>query len=430
LGAVLVIFVFCQRLSADVIYNILAVNSTDTIKEEEVKLFLPKEIRMEDVVDAAGLKVDYDVQENLYFVTGKVSLEPKESRTLKVKLKDVWKIHEQDIQEIKEQVDLSIERLKDTEYYDLAKVKKESLMQRLDFIVDQQKKVSGDVEKRIDQYRTYLTEVEDIRSNSMSVKYWRAQPPTKDTTKTVEYFVRMENEGPKPVNTAEQKYYLPSEIKPENIVDLQGFDIRYDEQKGASYLTRSEDLAPGEVKTFQITLADVWNIDPSNIENLRERTRKAFKLLEKTEYSESAKYLVDNVKEKLEVIELAQAQQKDMKGHISDYRYNTKAYQEALKDVESMESLLEAVRENLERSKLKNVLEKIRSLRSIVDLAKSVFKKPHVNTAWKIILGIIIFVGILTTIHFAIWGKRSREAKLKRLDEAANAQANEQNKQT
>ena len=166
-------------------------------------------------------------------------------------------------------------------------------------------------------------------------------------------------------------------------------------------------------KCYDMGIIDVWNISQIDIDNLKDRAQKAFKLLEKTSYADSAKYLVANIKSNLEKIEASQSIQREIKEHISAYRTNSKYYESAKNDVESLEELLEAVRENLERSQLKNVLQKIKALRSVSEIAKAIFgKKPSINNTQKIILGIIIFVAIFSTTFFIIWGNRSKAAKL------------------
>lgn len=404
---------------ADLYINILAVNGTDEPKEKDIKHFLPKEIKEGDVIDAGGLSVDYDIEQGQYYLHGPVSLQAKETKTIKVRIRDLWKFDRTDAEVLKEQINLNIERIKDTEFYDAGLAKKDELFKKLDYIVQQQEIFADNIEGRIEKYRTYATDIVQIREDAISVKYWRSELPTADPDKLFNYIVEVTND------TAEQKkvnpkFYLPKEVRPEHIIDAKGFEVRFDEIQGVSYLTKEEDLGPNEKKRFDIQIKDIWNIKQSEIEGLKERTRKAFKLLERTEYAESANYLVKNIKDNLEKIEASQARQKTITEHISAYRANIGYFEIAEKDVQALEDLLAAVREELERSKLRNVLQKVRSFKSIADIAEAIFgTKPSPNTAWKIITGIVIFVGIFTAIHFAIWGRRSQAAKLEEAKKAA-----------
>ena len=400
---------------ADVNINILAVNATDQQKDKDIKSYLPKELSGDDILDAGGLTVDYDVSQAAYYVYGTVGLAPKESRTFKIRVRDVWKISDEQVTDIKKQIDDGFSHVQNTDYAKTAEVRKEDLARRLDTILAQQSSAT-DVGKRIDNYRVYSKELEKVRNNALSVNYWRGKPD-EPTTGVVKFIIDLENPTDK-ATVNKQPTYLPLEVKPEHIIDAQGFEYKYDAQKGQPYLSKEEELAPGEKKHYEVTLADIWKVPQTEIDNLKERTRKAYDLLKKTEYADSAKYLVDNIKTNLTKIEDSQAQQRSIKEHISAFRTNQEYFKSAQKDVESLEHLLQAVRENLERSILKNVLQKIKSLKDISQIAEAIIgTKPSINNAWKIITGIVIFVAIFTGLHFAIWGRRSRDAKLKKLEE-------------
>lgn len=415
------LFFLKNVLAADLNVNILAVNGTDVPKEKEIRYKLPKELGADDIVDAAGLNLDYDVNQGAYIVSGKVNLGPKESKTFKVRIHDVWKVEDQDIKDIKNQIDESIKRIQNTEYTTIGETRRQNLVQRLDYIMEEQNKYADDVETRIDRYRVYAKELEQIRKDALSVSYWRTKPPQAVDSRLLKYVIELENPQKEKTLKTTNKHYLPDEVKPEHIVDNQGFNIHFDPDKGQSYLQKEEELKPGEKKKYEVTIMDVWSIPQTDIDNLKERSRKAFKLLENSEYKDSASYLIDNIKVNLTKVEESQAQERDIKGHISAFKTNEKFYDSAKEDVQALEDLLNALRENLERSKVKNVLQRIKTVKGVGDIAEAIFgTKPSINTAWKIIMGVVIFVGLLTFAHFMIWSKRSKDAKLKNLKEEAN----------
>ncbi len=408
-----IIFVIGHTINvyADIIINILAVNGTNQTKEKKISQYLPKELTRDDILDTAGLNVDYDVEKGAFYVYGTVRLGPKQTKTFKIRVRDVWKINKKEINDIKVQIEESLKRIKGTKFYKVGQIKKESMFHQLDYILQEQEKYADDIEKRIDNYRIYSKEVERIRNNALSVAYWRAKLPSKEKRKTINFVVEIENPYNVPYKI-DKRYYLPSEVKPEHFIDTFGFDVRYDAKRGQPYLIKEEELKPKEKKKYVFEIIDIWHIPQESIENLKDRTRYAYKLLEHTEYADSAKYLVNDIKKNLEAIEKSQEKKRNVNEHISAYRVNLKRFNRAKKDVETLESVLNAVRAELERSKLKNVLNRIRMFRGIADVVRSVFKKPAENTAWKLITGIVILVGVLTVIHFAIWAKRSKDVKI------------------
>ena len=398
---------------ADLTVNILAVNGTDEKKEKKIHHLLPKELTAEDILDTAGLEVDYDINEEAHVLKGTITLEAKETRTFKVRVRDVWTIDEQEIKDIKDQIDEGLTRIEGSEYYETGVTKKETLLKRLNYIVSQQEEFSDNAQKRIDRYRIYDRELKEIRSNALSVSYWKSKPPSPDDGNVVKFVIEVENPSEDELKVVKQKHYLPAEVKPEHFVDTLGFDISYDALEKQSFLTKEEELRPGEKKRYDFSIIDIWKLDMQEVENLKDRARKAYKLLEKSEYGKSAEYLIGSIKANIERIEASQGQDENIKDHISTFRVNTKRYESAKKDVDALEDLLKALRENLERSMLKNVLQKIKSLESIADIAEAAFgTKPSMNNAWKIIMWIMICVGVFTAFHFTVWGKRSKASKI------------------
>ena len=65
--------------------------------------------------------------------------------------------------------------------------------------------------------------------------------------------------------------------------------------------------------------------------------------------------------------------------------------------------------EDLDRKKVKNVLERLKALRGLQQLSEALFQRRlSMNVTWKIIFGTIGFVGVFTAFHFFIWARRSK----------------------
>ncbi|MGE0269567.1 MAG: hypothetical protein AB7S78_14045 [Candidatus Omnitrophota bacterium] len=404
--------------AADVIINILAVNGTDTVKEKKIEQLLPKELKLDDILDPAGLEIKYDVDTGSYAVVGSVQLEPKESKTLRIRVKDVWLINRPDIQAIKDQIESNFQRVVGTEFAESAAIKKESLLKRLDYIVSQQEVNADNAGKRIDRYRVNEKEMNEIRNNAVSIKYWRSRPPSPEEANIFRLILQAENPSLDKAITKEQVHYLPKEVKPEHILETADFEVKYDALKGQSFLWKEEELQPGERKRYEISIIDIWNIKQPNIENLRDRTRSTFLFLENTQYADSAQFLVSSIKKNLESIESSQGQEKDIAQHIMDYRSNIEFYGQATKDVEALEELLEVVREKLVRSRLENVLEKVRSLKNVSDISKAIFENNSLlNEGGKTILGVIIGIGIIIVIAFFYFLSKSKDVVIEESEE-------------
>ncbi len=418
-----------KNSSADLYINILAVNGADVAQDKEINHVLPKELAKEDVVDTDGLELKYDVDAGAYSVTGVVKLGAKDTKTYKVRVRDVWKVDENEIVQIQEEIDKNLARIKDTEFFPTGQIKRESLIERLDFIVKQQEKFADNIEKRIGRYRIYEKELSEIRTNALSVKYWKSRPPTPDEADIFTYIIELENPNDEEEAILSPKHYVPKEVKPEHFVELQGFEVKYDALKGRSYLQKEDKLKAQQKKRYEIGIIDIWKIRDYEIEELRDRTANAFELLRGSEFLDSAEYLAQVITKNLDYLVESQKIDRSINDHIAAYRKNKIIYDKTVEDVEALERLLEALREDLERSKVKKVLEKISEQANLASIVKTIFKKPDINTAWKIILGVVIFVGIYTLIHFTIWGIRSKNAKIEETQKPASSDTPEEDKE-
>ena len=408
-------------VSADVYINVMALNGSPMRKETTVKYNLPGELKSEDVVDTNGLELDYNVNDANYYVHGVVVLEPKESKTFKIQVKDVWKVTPAQVDDLKKQIDEGYARLGKVHDAEKADVLKDQLVKKLDYILDQQNTKAESVEKRIDSYRTYANEIKRIQTDALGVDYWRSTPG-EETTKIIRYVIEVENPATNPAKLAKHKHYLPTEVKPEHVVEAKGFEIRFDEIKQQAFLLKEEQMASGEKKKYSIGIKDVWTIPQKDIDYLRVRGQYASDFLQGTKYADSAKYLLDRITTALADIEASQSQQREIKEHISTFRFNQKTYEGARKDVETLEKLLATFRENLEKSKVDNVLKKVKSLKGVADISKAIFNKPfEANTAWSYIGWVLLFVAILTAVSFGVSTVRAKDKKLK--EEAAAAAA-------
>ncbi len=170
------------------------------------------------------------------------------------------------------------------------------------------------------------------------------------------------------------KSYLPKEIRPENIVDMGDLNIAYDPKESAYYVYKDFDLAPRESALVEIEMEDVWKIPAEELSSIRTEVDKVTKILENTDYRERAKYLKESILQKLDHIERTQTVvNPNPGGYISDYRENLKLLDEVKTDLQSAKTLM------VEAKGFSPML------------------------TWKLIVGVVAFLGILGLIFFVIW---------------------------
>ena len=194
------------------------------------------------------------------------------------------------------------------------------------------------------------------------------------------------------------KTYLPQEVKPEDIINRDELQVGFDTEKSVYYVQKTVKLKPGESYTLMVRIEDIWTIPQENLQKLRERADSVMAQLEKEPTADVAKILHDNVIAAIEAIEANQKEERAPSAHIAAYRDNLKKLEEVHKDLASMESFIMA--KPMKRD----------AFSGLGPGPGNTGKNPLVSSgfAWKLMLGIIGFLGILSFSSFVIWQKQLR----------------------
>jgi len=403
-----------EACASNLFINLVAVNSTNVAKEYPIKYYLPKELTPEDIINLGGLKLEYDIDKKTYWVKGSIALGPKESRTIKLEVRDIWKISEEEARVLKQQLQDNLILLNNTEYEEGAKLIVGKMTAEIDHILAQQATLADTIDRRIELYRTYKVVLDNIRNHAFSMDYLREEVKAQQEggDKTVQFVIQVKNDLEKKEKEVSQKHYLPQEIKPEDVVDSQGFEYRFDNDRQQGFLAKTETLAPGESKKYTIVLRDVWSLSSSGLTTLQEKAQTIFDELQGSEYEDAASFLFNAIKESVQFIESSQQDRQDVKKYIGAFRANEKRLEDAKSDLQRLEQMLAVVKakklEELESRKVKNVLQKLKALAGIAAISTAIFGSvPSVTTTWKVIWGVMGFIAFFTALHFFTWWRRS-----------------------
>lgn len=96
--------------------SFLITNPASTKQNVNFKSFLPAEVKSEHITNLDGLKLEYDANANSYFVSGSISLAPKQSIAKTVAIKDIWVFDDSEFDSIIKQVASFNEAVKNTQY--------------------------------------------------------------------------------------------------------------------------------------------------------------------------------------------------------------------------------------------------------------------------------------------------------------------------
>ena len=185
----------------------------------------------------------------------------------------------------------------------------------------------------------------------------------------------------------EIKSYLPKEITLKDIRDNGGLSVEFDDAQSQLFVYKKVELAPGETKSFELLLDDVWMIPDEKVGDLRKRTDGIMEKLKDTAYFSQAELIAKTVYGRLDEITRTQADANvSRQQHIAYFRDNLKSIQSIIEDLDRLEKILVTTGgpPNIE----------------LMENTDVNLKSPTTKTTWIVIFIILIFTvfGILHSI--------------------------------
>lgn len=150
--------------------NFLITNPDSNQQVVKFKAFLPEEAKPEHIIDLSGLKVDYDTNAKVYYVSGDIALGPKEVVTRKVEMKDIWVFGSEEIKSIKEQASGLSETLAKTQYEAQGSILKNDINSTVNLILLRQEESYSSPQDHIVVYRENKEQIRRAESNLEKLK--------------------------------------------------------------------------------------------------------------------------------------------------------------------------------------------------------------------------------------------------------------------
>lgn len=134
-------------------------------------------------------------------------------------------------------------------------------------------------------------------------------------------------------------YPLPPEIRPEDVVNSAGMELKRDAESGTYYLSKEVELKPKETLTTVVEVRNVWVIPADDITKVREELGQNLKLLQGTKYEKTGKLVYDKAMEQIASIEEGQASKLGMKQMIELYRAHKMLLEKIQNDAMSLDAM-------------------------------------------------------------------------------------------
>ncbi|MDD5421828.1 MAG: hypothetical protein WC592_00010 [Candidatus Omnitrophota bacterium] len=423
------LIVISGTVFADVALKIVIANGSAS-EEKDVPVYynLPAGVKKDDVVSADGLNVDYDAQKGLYFVKGSVKLKPMESSTIKVVIKDVWKVSPQDVEELSTILKDKMNSIKDEKVKEKLNLVEKSISSKIEAILKDQADYADDIEKRMQLFSAVNEKISAIKNDIFSLDTlvyaggWK-----EEDAGAITLIIEAENPTDKKLTTP-VKYYLPKEVIPDYVTDPAGFAIRYDAEKDLSFLEKEAAFEPKEKKRFAVKVKNVWRISEEVLKGFIDEASKMNEKLKSTELASLGASMYNDIKKKADGIIESQNKAETVIEHIANYRTNQKALDDIKESLSRMHRLFEERKkdEAIQKNRIKNVLREINILQQVKKMSDVLIKgKLQQVGVWKIVLIIVLFVIIITSSFYVIWFMRLQKEdkiELKKVDTGKSAE--------
>lgn len=147
--------------------RIVVVNPSDSKPQTKtIKSYLPKEVTKEDVISDAGLSVEYDPDQGLFYVYKEtVELAPLETKTFEVVVNDVWVIPDDKLEQIRIRTQTVMEHLKGTAFAEQSQIIADTVLGRLEKIVQTQSDPNVSRQQHIAFFRDNQTALQALKED-------------------------------------------------------------------------------------------------------------------------------------------------------------------------------------------------------------------------------------------------------------------------
>ncbi|MBN3037992.1 MAG: hypothetical protein JW869_01085 [Candidatus Omnitrophica bacterium] len=150
-----------------IIFKVSAANPSQTKTQSvPIEVYLPPEVKKDDVLNTAGLELKYDSEKSAYYLyKDDLELAPAQAISFDVRVKDVWIIPEKEIALLKEQTSHILRQLEKTPYYAQTQKTAQTIYKRLDKIASSQSDESISSAQHIEVYHLNTKVLEAVEKD-------------------------------------------------------------------------------------------------------------------------------------------------------------------------------------------------------------------------------------------------------------------------
>ncbi len=404
--------------------KIRAINPSKSEKQKTVvTALLPNLVKPEDVENTEGFEFDYDVAGKAYRIKKEVELNPAETRTFEIAIKDIWTIPEEEIQKLTSHAGKLAGALKSSDKEETAGRLQGLIDEGMKAVVSRQTAYAVGAVKPLDHIRAYEANLETISrirkdvgvlenlviaaGKDPEIILGSSKTPVvvdrdinEATNAVVILHIKITNTSPTEKRPIPVRHEFPAEVRVTDVLDAGGLQIGVDPTKNVcyAYLSEALELEPKGVRVFDVKIKDPWALPSGKLSRLETRVKE---LLNITREMDSYKAVTVQAQSILK--ELEEVKERKSPEVVND-QYVAFARRQ-LVDVRAIEGRIQRLEEFFQPSE-----KPIKTGVPMMDVPR-----PDKKTTWVIIYIILGFLGVFSLLFFLRWfGKGKAEQDVKR----------------
>lgn len=418
LGIVLGVFLAHPAAAQTVVLRLRAVNpSTITSQTVTVSSVLPKPAQPADVIDPGGFEISYDVHNGYYAIRQTVELGPREVRTFRLELRDLWMIPEEDLASLETHVVRLRDLLKGTRQKATADELAELIVRQIGVMRARQNAAKLPEGRVVDHLRAWETNREVLQRVRKDMGVLenlvfgagkdpgalegasRAQPDAVpmefavgSVTNEIVLKIRMTNPTDRP-QTLPMRQDLPMEIGPADVLGADGLETAYDVNRQVAYVySPGIELTPRQERIFEVRIRDRWQQNPDRLDRLSGRATNLLTIAQTFKQYGSVLALAQGLVAEMDALRTGAVPTTVNAEYVALARERERRIQAAEAKILRLEELFrpQEVQRKLPEASLLDV------------------PRPSTRTTWIIIYIILGFLGLFSLLFFLRWYGKSR----------------------
>jgi hypothetical protein len=406
--------------AAVITLKIRAINPSKSDKQKVVATaLLPTLVKPEDVENTEKFEFVYDVSAKAYRVNKEVELNPSETRTFEVVIKDVWTIPEEEIQKLSMHAGKLAGELKSTDKEETAGRLLNVIEEGIKGVVARQAAYSVGAVKPLDHIRAYEANSEALSRIRKDVGVLEnlviasgkdpdmilgapKSAPVADrdineaTNSVVVLHIKITNTSPTEKRPIPVRHEFPAEVRATDVVDAGGLQVGVDAEKNIcyAYLPEALQLEPKGIRVFDVKIKDPWALPAGKLPKLEARINEILNITRDMDSYKAVKVQAQTILKELDEV-------KGRKGpEVVNDQYVAFARRQVA-DVRAIEGRVQRLEEFFQPSE-----KPIKSGIPMMDVPR-----PDKRTTWVIIYIILGFLAIFSLLFFLRWFGKGKAEK-------------------